>query len=295
MMREWGDETMSLQKRVSIILIALMHPIAAHAGSVAGSESRSQTDGDTDCDIRRGSFSCTSATKNWILDKCYVVVHKDKLEHCTWQSCEYLSIVGKNPSYEPSGGGGAGRMTEYGISHNVDTESQSAWECNTSNGCLPKSPFPRHYMTVKQALEIRNSSDSSEVAQKIKAVPAEVLSANRYVNCAMSEDATVLVRVKTRGSDKFEGPGILVAPSAVEAACDAAQKFRDRTDKGDCYSGGDANGVGAVKVKSWSQVENNPFAGAKLPSAPAKIVPPTVPSKGQQPSAPSKSSKPGAL
>lgn len=223
----------------------------ALAGAVNG-KAVGENSGLSGCDIRSTTIRCTPDERTRILDQCFVVVHKEKLGACTWQSCDYTSVVGQRPVFRSSApSSNEGVLKEYGLDSVASKTSE--WECDRAGGCLPKFPFARHYLTVRQAIEIRKGSDTSEVGLKLKAVPLEVMNTNPYIRCATSNQEKVLVRVKNKGY-KFIGDGVMVDAEKVNEACDAIRKFRvDGGSSLECHAQGDESGQGTTLIKQWDR------------------------------------------
>jgi hypothetical protein len=203
----------------------------AFAGSVGGSAAAPQASGSTDCDRRTRFINCTETAKNHILDKCHVVIHRDKRTDCTWQSCGYMSVVQKSPS-------AVGRnLLEYGMTTSIDAfvggsqnPPPASWGC-ASGSCKPKSPYPRHYYTVREALALRSKSDGSEDATKIAEIPEQVLKSNPYLECATrppvpaAELVYVFLSRKTDLLNNQTAIGIMVPKTEVAKACSSLQLF----------------------------------------------------------------------
>jgi len=231
------------------IYILLFKSGLAFAGSVNG-KAVDGSAGLSGCDVRSTTIKCTPEERTRILDQCYVVIHKEKLGACTWQSCDFTSVVGQKPIFRSSApSSNEGILKEYGVESVASKTSE--WECDRAGGCLPKFPFARHYVTVRQAIEIRKGSDTSDVALKLKSVPLEVMNTNPFIRCATSNQEKVLVRVKSKGYN-FIGAGVMVDAEKVNEACDAIRKFR--VDGGyalECHAHGDDSGKGTTLIKQW--------------------------------------------
>ena len=90
---------------------------------------------------------CTKDNKEKILDQCFVVIHSAALKgrECSWQGCDMVSVVG-----EPAKLNGS-NFVEYGVS----AKHNNAPYVRVDGGVLPKFPFERHYMTLREALDVR--------------------------------------------------------------------------------------------------------------------------------------------
>lgn len=160
-------------------LSALLISAEGYGGSVGNSSSAVATSGSGyNCDERKRFVECTQELQNHILDKCFVVIHQEKRLDCTWQSCGVMSVIQKRPVLIGN------EIEEYGIKTDVSTFDKTKLNCDSNNECLPKSPFKRHYLSVREAFELRGGSDSSEIATKIKGVNQLVIDSNPYLQCA---------------------------------------------------------------------------------------------------------------
>lgn len=169
---------------ILLITPCLLNPAIGRGGSINGMGLDASTR--TNCDIRPGlegqgrfiypvPFKCNLAVKDQILDQCYVVVHSSVQPTCGWQTCGSLSVVGEKPKYLNSS------IYEYGIP--TPAVPLASWGQCDSMGCLPKSPFPRQYLTVRQALERRKLGLKGDGLDVIASVPLSVLKSNSYLSC----------------------------------------------------------------------------------------------------------------
>jgi hypothetical protein len=217
--------------------------VDAKAGSVGNSSSSFAGVG---CNNRANEVNCTYQVREDILNKCYVIVHEDKLPSCTWQSCGYLSIINDRPFYRN------GELDEYGFKTKIARDP--SWGCDSGgNNCVPKSgkTFRRHYLTVRDALLLRNSSDNSSIAQKLKSIDQSVLDANPYLRCALKTDANVRLWYGLVSSNPFYNKTILVQQSKVNEMCDLLRRTDLKDKAAYCHVGGDDWGNGAVKLKEF--------------------------------------------
>jgi len=162
----------------------------AEAGSVGGKAASNQST--LDCDNRKNFILCSGSMPSHVLDKCYVVIHSTKREDCSWQSCGFVSVVGKSPEVNV----GKRSVVEYGNSTKLEEKylesgllpsswTYEKWDGGVKNSAtLPKFPFPRHYMSVRQALELRNAPDGTDASSRLQQVPQEVIDSNPYLECA---------------------------------------------------------------------------------------------------------------
>lgn len=167
-----------------LALVFLLSPSLALAGAVSGLSSDSKAR--VNCDIRPGlegdgrivypvPFKCDNTVKNQILDKCYIVVHSTVQQTCGWQTCGSVSIVGEKPKYIDK------KIVEYGVATPA-TPAASWGKCDAA-GCMPKSPFPRQYLTVRDALARRKLGFKGDGLDVLASVPLSVLKANHYLSC----------------------------------------------------------------------------------------------------------------
>lgn len=210
--------------------------LSAHAGSVGDSRVSGGSLG-MDCDQRQRFINCTELMRSHILDRCYVVIHQTKRSDCTWQSCGHVSVVQKRPRMKGT------KIEEYGIQTDVSSYSKSNWECNSSGfapgECLPKFPFPRNYLSVRKALELRAKPDGSEVSNKIAEVPQDVVDSNPYLECASRQpenfsDHTFVMMHK--GTLNSSSPVLAVKVNKKDAA-EACDKLKLLDNQGSCVLG----------------------------------------------------------
>jgi hypothetical protein len=153
----------------------------AWGGSIAGEDITGLSTAFSGCDVRRVlvesanvSF-CTKAVQASIRDQCYVVVHagvgeRRKASECSWQGCESISFVGAPAQLSSN----QLSFIEYGI----ETPRNDApfARIGTTNNVLPKSPYPRHYMTAGDALTALNACSSTTNKNPLN-LPEEVRTA----------------------------------------------------------------------------------------------------------------------
>ncbi|NBX17577.1 MAG: hypothetical protein EBR09_09450 [Proteobacteria bacterium] len=257
---------------IQTLLLVLVWPLSATAGSVGGARAGGSSLG-LDCDKRERFINCTELEKNHVLDKCYVVVHEQKRSDCTWQSCGFVSVVQKRPKVSGS------ELDEYGIKTNISQyqsaggEVPAGWNRNGSGFApgevTPKSPFPRHYLTVKEALALRKVPDGSAVSDKIKSIPQEVLDSNPYLECASrtgsNGDEVYVMLHKGTLSSSSEVLAVKVQKKDVSDAC---SKLKLMESSGSCV-------IGTSSIRPHESVpiatflSQNPVGFSASPSAPA--------------------------
>ncbi len=177
--------------------LALCLPMLCSTSAEAGSNSGSSASTviGMSCDNRRaidGSFGawCTTPTANIIRDKCVVVIHSNQIPNCGWQGCGFVSFVNERPSLVGNS------VNEYGISTPSGLISTPPISWEPANGkVMPKSPFPRNYLTVSQFIQERSKcaalspqARATEIASgstlgKICGSSLEVMSLNPYYYC----------------------------------------------------------------------------------------------------------------
>jgi len=169
-------------------------------------------------------------------------------------------------------------LIEYGIP--FPAVKSDSWECGADNSCLPKAPYPRHYLTLKQALDLRNAPDGTDQAKVLTLVPDSVLQANPYVSCALfnpSQRVRVFAGDKSGASvietnsggktnsgslprvQKYNvmktGRTVLVDPEHVMSACmkllDVAESNESNKLLTDCKVNATSGGVGGVDVRDF--------------------------------------------
>ncbi|NBX17075.1 MAG: hypothetical protein EBR09_06895 [Proteobacteria bacterium] len=258
-----------------------------YAGSVSGSQAQSQsgTSGGINCDQRVKAITCTAAEREHILDNCYVVLHKNRVPSPTWNSAEFISVVGSRPAYDPA----ASTITEFGLAAPIDKNTQLNCTSDDPKSCLPKHPFDRHYMTVRDALKIRTEdprinppfTDDFERVVKYPLQWASIeifLQANPYTACAKSSEKVLLRYVGDLGLKwDCSGPtgpqrckswveypskpaaltkGVMVGVQFAEKVCRTIRaNTRDFSLAGVCFTGGDANGNGAKELLRFDRFE----------------------------------------
>jgi len=199
------------------ILITAGWVSTIHAGSISGSESGAPTEEFVSCDARpnfnRPLFKCTEEVKKRILDRCYVVLHKQRLGHCTWQSCDHLSVVAqppkvtrivkenyrtirrsapRNSSQFGSRGGSIVfekvmtskdvEIDEYGVKSILTGVSPSA--CGVGEVCLKNGTHDRQYMKLGDALQRSRLGLKGDSWDPLAKLPAAIMNSNPYVACA---------------------------------------------------------------------------------------------------------------
>ncbi|NBX16790.1 MAG: hypothetical protein EBR09_05435 [Proteobacteria bacterium] len=261
---------------IFLIFSAVLTVPSALAGSVSGSSSATGSSGkkpETNCDNRQRFIDCNLNVKNHILDKCFVVIHNFPQMDCTWQSCGYLSVIGEKPTFTPkTKGSETGVLTEYGLDTPVTLGK--GWDVDSSGKVLPKRPFARHYMTVREALKLRSSPDGTEVAERLAKVKDSVLNANPYLSCALHEPSE-LVRVftgkKKQGAyfrDKdgkvgvlthVDGQSVMVHPDYVMPACRKLIDVSDDVQIGNlkCLINSDSKGDGGDELPVFLERRRN--------------------------------------
>ena len=296
---------------IPALLVAVIFPSAAFAGSVGGARS-GQTSLGIDCDRRERFINCTELEKSHVLDKCYVVVHEQRRNDCTWQSCGFVSVVQKRPRLVNN------EIDEYGIKTNISQYRSGSgslpddWRRNASgfapNEIVPKSPYPRHYLTVREALELRKTSDGSSAAERIRSVPQDVIDSNPYLECAartgpVSEETYVMLYKGTLGSSS-QVLSVKVPKKDVADACD---KLKLIESSGSCVVGAssfrpdDSVPIATFLAQSSKAGTASPAApgqtgagaaamSAASPSAPKATVPSSQSVQSPQPAAPLKCS-----
>lgn len=254
------------------LLLVLVSPLSAMAGSVGGARAGGSSLG-LDCDKRERFINCTELEKNHVLDKCYVVVHEQKRNDCTWQSCGFVSVVQKRPKVSGS------ELDEYGIKTNISQyqsaggEVPAGWNRNGSGFApgevTPKTPFPRHYLTVREALALRKVPDGTVVSDKIKGVPQEVLDSNPYLECAgrtgSSGDEVYVMLHKGTLSSSSQVLAVKVPKKDVSDAC---SKLKLMESSGSCVIGSSsARPHESVPIASF--LSQSAGGTSASPSAPA--------------------------
>lgn len=240
---------MVIHYRWAFGLLSLLTSFGAMAGAISGGNDSKGSF--LNCDQRVRRIDCTQEVRNYIRNKCYVVVHKSPSPNATWNTFQYLSVVGSLPKYHPS----TERLEEYGSF--FAAKKASDWECDPQNNCLPKFPFARHYLKVADALQKRAENQNSDLHQKLKGFPNILLEGNPYLACAMMGER-VLLRYGGSSDVKKARGGMMVESSKAEAACN---KYRDSlipadlAREGYCFVGGSDNGDGAVQIKKFAPNE----------------------------------------
>ncbi|MEN9809756.1 MAG: hypothetical protein RLZZ488_1323 [Pseudomonadota bacterium] len=179
-----------------VLSLAPLFPNIAEGGSNSGSSASSMTG--MSCDNRKtidSSFAswCTTPTAEIIKNKCVVVIHAQQIQNCGWQGCGFVSFVNERPRLA------GGSVNEYGIATPAGFTGAppASWEANAAL-VMPKSPFPRHYLTVSQFIAERAKcaaltpqARSSEIASgtilgKICSVSPDTLNFNPYYYCMVN-------------------------------------------------------------------------------------------------------------
>jgi hypothetical protein len=187
--------------------VILVPSLQAYAGSVSGLQAQLQTGSSSsiNCDQRVQAINCTDAEREFILDKCYVVLHKNKIPSPTWNSLDFISIVGSRPSYDPV----TSSISEFGISAPIDKNVHLNCTSDDPKSCLPKHPFDRHYLTVREAFKIRMEYPRiippfKDEFERVVIFPLQsdildfLLHANPYTACAKPSEKVYLIYVGAR-------------------------------------------------------------------------------------------------
>lgn len=166
-----------------VVVLAVARPEVGLAGSISdGNAENSQAlcDKRISLELALTANFCTEQTRDSILDKCYVVVHDAALSgrECSWQGCKSMSLVGQPAQLSDD------HFVEYGI----PTKRQNAPYVQLDDGVLPQSPFKRHYMTVRTALEARRKQCKrtglpKDVESKLCEIGDATLKFNPYFAC----------------------------------------------------------------------------------------------------------------
>ncbi|MEY3901401.1 MAG: hypothetical protein RL189_707 [Pseudomonadota bacterium] len=183
--------------RLALVLpLAPLVPNSAEAGSNSGTGTTSI--GGMSCDNRKTIDSslaswCTTPTAEIIKNKCVVVIHASQIQNCGWQGCGFISFINERPTLA------SGSVNEYGISTPAGFTGAppASWEANGAL-VMPKSPFPRHYLTVSQFISERTrcaaltpQARASEIASgsvlgKICSVSPDHMNLNPYYFCMVN-------------------------------------------------------------------------------------------------------------
>lgn len=185
----------SIRKRTTLLLSAGLVSIISNPASGGSNNGSLQEAIGFSCDIRTTiakSFDawCTNVNANLIKNKCVVAVHVSApIENCGWQGCGHVSFVNDRPLLQNN------NVIEYGISTPSGLTSVPP-EWDFQNGTvMPKSPFPRHYLTVDQFVaekekcsKLSRSALDAEVAKgsalgKICSISDATMSLNPYYFC----------------------------------------------------------------------------------------------------------------
>jgi hypothetical protein len=104
---------------------------------------------------------------------------------CDWQSCGPIAIVGGRPRIN------AGKVIEYGIGtqHPLAKNPPASWKLNPSTGeVLPKFPFPRNYLTLREFVSLRDNcidgkASTDDIQKTICPIDKQLFESNSYVAC----------------------------------------------------------------------------------------------------------------
>ena len=180
--------------RNSFLILALLMFVSApspvFAGAIAGDE------GESSCDRRRLMSEdsnlgfCVSSERTRIGESCYIVVHSVPLSgrKCSWQGCGYLSLVGKPAKLTDM----SSKFEEYGSKFPRNNASFAG--ASDGSGVLPKYPYPRHYLTVKEAQQALSGCPGNPLSlpESVRAAicnaETNMLRLNPYWHCYISKD-----------------------------------------------------------------------------------------------------------
>lgn len=223
----------SIHAALLLVVCVSSYPSRTFAGAVNGSRIGDPgTDLRPNCDYRTVTLNkCDEYVRNYLRDNCYVVVHDKNSPQssvCTWQSCAGLSLVGEKPQFTtvqfyPYK---VFEITEYGIKSQITApDLPSSWKCSMGK-CLPKAEpingsvqkdfngrlekadvFPRTYMTLGEAIDLKSNSSvqSSAALEKARILlqrpeVENVMRANPYFACAAVPKVKFWVERKTPSS-----------------------------------------------------------------------------------------------
>lgn len=139
---------------------------------------------------------CTSVNAKIIQQKCLVVLHmKSPVENCGWQGCGNVSLVNDRPKLSGND------VVEYGIRTPRGVGNLPPdWNYNPADTTiLPKSPFPRHYLTVtdfasqrakcaQMTADARNQEiTSGSPLGRVCTLSVDVMSFNPYYFCMIKQ------------------------------------------------------------------------------------------------------------